>query len=74
MIDKPDPTRILQLLLALVPALPEDIRQGRHFPGIYDTVLGVIGDFGSDDQREWSDLAQFIRQEQALLRAMARAA
>lgn len=65
------PARILVLLLGLVPALPQLIRRGHLFPGIYDTVLSVIAEHGSDEQREWSDLAQIVRQEQALLRSHA---
>lgn len=61
----------LRLLLTLVPALPEEIRRGHFFPGIYDTVLDSIAEHGSDEQREWSDLAQIVRQEQALLRSHA---
>lgn len=68
---KGDPAAILELLLTLVPALPEEIRRGRFFPGIYDTCLSVIEEYGSDDQREWADLAQVCRQEMALLKAAA---
>lgn len=64
-----DPAAILKLLLTLVPALPEEIRRGRFFPGIYETVLSVIEEYGSDDQREWADLAQVCRQEMVRLRA-----
>lgn len=67
--SKGDPAAILKLLLTLVPALPEEIRRGRFFPGIYSTVLSVIEEYGSDDQREWADLAQVCRQEMALLKA-----
>lgn len=66
MSTKTDP--VLFLLLTLVPALPEEIRREHFFPGIYDTVLSVIAEHGSDEQREWSDLAQIVRQDQALLR------
>lgn len=64
-----DPAAILKLLLTLVPALPEEIRRGRFFPGIYSTVLSVIEEYGSDDHREWADLAQVCRQEMARIRA-----
>lgn len=64
-----DPAAILQLLLGLVPACPGLIRRGHLFPGIYDTILSVIEEHGSDDQREWDDLAQIVRQDQALLKA-----
>ncbi len=64
-----DPAAILRLLLGLVPECPSLIRSGRLFVGIYDTILSVIEEYGSDDQREWSDLAQVIRQDQALLLA-----
>lgn len=68
---KPDPAAILRLLLSLVPELPGDIRRGHFFPGIYDTVLSVIEEYGTDEQREWSDLAAICRQDRALLRIMA---
>jgi hypothetical protein len=69
MTDKPEPSRILILLLGLVPELPQLIRRGHLFPGVYDTILSVIEEHGSDEQREWSDLAQIVRQDQALLKA-----
>lgn len=69
MTDKPEPSRILILLLGLVPELPQLIRRGHLFPGIYDTILSVIEEYGSDEQREWSDLEQVIRQDMALLKA-----
>jgi hypothetical protein len=62
---------ILRLLLGLVPELPGGIRRGHFFPGIYETVLSVIAEYGTDEQSEWSDLAQIIRQDQALLKAEA---
>lgn len=58
---------ILRLLLGLVPELPQIIRRSHLFPGVYDAILSIIGEYGSDAQREWSDLAQIIRQYQALL-------
>lgn len=64
-----DPAAILKLLLGLVPELPQLIRRGHMFPGVYDTVLSVIAEYGCDDQREWNDLAQIVIQDQALLRA-----
>lgn len=66
---KPDPDRLLVFLLELVPECPRYIRQRLMSPRVYDTILGIIADYGTDDKREWSDLAQIIRQEQALLRA-----
>jgi hypothetical protein len=66
---KGDPSAILRLLLGLVPECPGLIRRGHLFPGIYTTILSVIEEYGSDDQREWSDLAQIVRQDMALLKA-----
>lgn len=67
---KPDRAPIiLRFLLGLVPECPSLIRRGHLFPGIYDTILSVIEEYGSDDQREWSDLALIVRQDQALLKA-----
>lgn len=60
---------VLLLLLTLAPELPGEIRRGHFLPGIYDTALSVIEKYGSDDQREWSDLAHIFRQDQALLKA-----
>lgn len=61
------PPDLLIWLLGIVPQLPQLIRNGDMRPGIYDVMLGIIAKHGSDDQREWSDLAQVIRQDRALL-------
>ena len=66
------PSAILKLLLSLVPACPGLIRRGHLFEGIYDTILGVIADYGTDEQVEWEHLAMIVRQDQALLAAEAR--
>ncbi len=66
---KPDPAAILRLLLCLVPECYALVKRGHLFIGIYDTILSVIEEYGSDEQSEWSDLAKICRQDRALLEA-----
>lgn len=60
---------LLIFLLRLVPMLPGAIRAGLIDRDIHDVALRVIAAHRSEDQREWSDLEQIIRQDQALARA-----
>lgn len=62
---KTDP--LLRLMLTIVPELDQLVRRGHFQPGVYDTAEEVLEKYGTDDQREWSDLAQICRQERALL-------
>jgi hypothetical protein len=63
---------ILTLLLQLVPMIPKLIETGRATLDFYDVVQKVIDENRSPDQREWDDLEQVIRQDQALVREMSR--
>lgn len=60
---------LLIFLLRIVPMLPGAIRSGLIDRDIHDAALRVIAAHRSEDQREWGDLEQIIRQDQALVRA-----
>ena len=59
----------LVLLLQLAPMIPGLIKAGIATYDLYATVQKVIDENRSPDQREWDDLEQIIKQDQALVRA-----
>lgn len=67
------PPAVLVLLMHLVPALDGMIRTDKIDPSIRDAVLLIIKEDRSDDFAEWDHLAQIVRQDQALERAISRA-
>jgi hypothetical protein len=63
---------VLTLLLTIVPLIPKLIDAGLATVDLYKTVQKVIDENRSPDQREWDDLEQIIRQDQALVRDTSR--